>query len=330
MHPLTRARRGPTINDTLDSPITPGTTPLGERPRLFVVFGMPRTGTTYLYHALPKHPDIFVPYRKESHYFSVNYCKGEAWFRGLYADMAPHQIGADINPMYYLDALTVDRLLAFDPEVRIVLGVREPVDFVCSLYGNMQAHGLEVPPITDMVQGYDWPVTPHTSLPFTLANGFMRRRIGELQARFGARLLMYDFRYFDRSPLPVLQAIEAFLGLSPWFTDGNLDKVRINATGRRNPIGLNALLANQRVLDLLYACLPRPMIRYARTQYERISARPAAPGRQAGDETLTAIERGTLERVFAEDLEFYRALFARTPIVTAAAAPATADGLSAR
>jgi hypothetical protein len=282
-------------------------------PKIFINIGMPRTGTTYLYHALPKHPEIFVPYRKESHYFSVNYSKGEPWFRALFAGMGPRQIGADINPMYFLDALAVDRILAYDAGVKVVLGVREPVDFAISLYGNMRAHGLDVPPVEDMVRGYDWPVTPHTSLPFSLVAGFMQRRITELQQRFAGRLLIYDFRHFDASPLPVLQAIERFLGLTPFFDAENVDNTRINATGRRNPLRLNALLANQRVLELVYACLPRPAIRMARSWFERFSARPAVPGTQ--DPPVNDATRDRLATLLADDVAYYRARFATAPIL---------------
>lgn len=297
-----------------DSSSQPAATRDPQRPAIFIVFGMPRTGTTWLYHALPRHPDIFVPYRKESHYFSVNYCKGEAWFRSLYADMAPGQIGADINPMYYLDAQAVERIVDYDPAVKIVLGVREPVDFARSLYGNMLAHGLAVPSIVEMVRGFDWPVTPHTSLPFVLAGGFMQRRIGELRARFGSRLLMYDFRFLDASPLAVLTRITDFLGLAPWFDESTIERLRINASGRRDPGGLNALFANQRVLDLLYACLPRPAIRHARRWYERFSAR-AAGGGEAGPPSLAPGEQAALEALLADDVAFYRALFAHRSIV---------------
>jgi hypothetical protein len=294
-----------------------------DLPRIFVVFGMPRTGTTYLYHALAKHPGIHVPYRKESHYFSVNYAKGHAWFASLYEGITPDRIGADINPMYYLDPAAIDRLLAYDPGVKVILGVREPTDFAISLYGNMVAHGLKVPPILDVVQDFDWPLTPETSLRFSLAGGFMQRRIAELQARFGANLMLYDFAAFDRSPLPVLQAMERFLGLPPFFGPDNWENIRINASGRRNLFLLNSLIANQKVLDALYAIVPRAWVTRARRAYERLSVRRG--GREtaqsnAGIRSITDDERRALDRLFETDARCYRELFAAGPVIVAGAA----------
>jgi hypothetical protein len=52
--------------------------------RLFVLAGMPRTATTFLYQRFQEHPEIFCPYRKETNFFSVNYAKGGAWYRDLF------------------------------------------------------------------------------------------------------------------------------------------------------------------------------------------------------------------------------------------------------
>lgn len=298
-----------------------------DLPRIFVVFGMPRSGTTYLYHVFAKHPGVHVPYRKESHYFSVNYAKGHAWFASLYQGITPGKLGADINPMYYLDPAAIDRLLAYDSGVKVILGVREPVDFAISLYGNMVAHGLKVPPIVDVVQDFDWPLTPDTRLRFSLTGGFMQRRIDELRARFGDRLMLYDFAAFERSPLPVLQSMERFLGLPPFFGPDNVDNIRINASGRRNLLLLNALIANQKVLDVVYAIVPRAWVTRARRAYERLSVRRG--GREtaqlnAGIGAITDAERKTLERLFESDSRYYHALFTAGPVVLAAAGEALA------
>ena len=293
------------------------------KPKIFIVYGMPRTGTTYLYHALSKHPEIFVPYRKESHYFSVNYSKGQAWFASLYDGVPSDRIAADINPMYYLDPLADDRVLAYDPDVKVVLGVREPTDFAISLYGNMLAHGHDVPPITEVVRDYDWPLTPQESLRFSLGDGFLQRRVEQLRARFGANLMLYDFAHFDASPLPVMQAIERLLGLQPWFDESNHQNVRINASGRRNPFLLNTLLANQRVLDVLYAIVPKAIVRQARRTYERLSARApeARPPAGEGKGAVDAATRQALDAYFADDARYYRALFTDGPVLMHAARP---------
>lgn len=289
----------------------------GAAANLFIVYGMPRTGTTYLYHALADHPQIFVPYRKESMFFSVNYDKGLEWYEALFAGRRTDEIAADINPMYFMDDRSLRRVLDYNPAVKVILGVREPVDFAISLYGNMLAHGHKPPAIGSAMRGFEWPLTPQHTLRVCLQDAFISRRIEELCEVFGERLLIYDFKHFNHSPLPVLKAIEAFLGLSAYFTESNYKKTKINASGRRNILGINRLLADQRILETAYRILPDFAIRKIRAGLEHLSAaavdRPAArPGRRdLKDEELQA-----LRDLLADDRRFYRDLFGSNPIVS--------------
>ena len=102
--------------------------------RFFILAGMPRTATTFLYQRFQEHPAIFCPYRKETNFFSVNYQKGPAWYRGLYSDMADGQISADVSPVYFLDEQAIDRIGAFEPDTPVILGVRPASEWALSWY----------------------------------------------------------------------------------------------------------------------------------------------------------------------------------------------------
>ncbi len=249
-----------------------------------------------------------MPYRKESHYFSGNYGKGEGWFRALYQDQPSQKLGADINPMYYLDEQAIPRILAYDPLVKVILGVREPVSFVVSLYGNMREHGHGKAPITEIVRRYVWPLTELADLEFSLADGFMQKRISEMVTAFGSRLFLYDYKHFSESPLAVLQAIEKFLEVPSYFSLQNLETSRINATGRRDLLKINKLIANQRVLDLVYALVPKIAVRKARILLERINAANIKPTRM-GESTTPPQDLAELTSLLAGDRAFYDALF---------------------
>jgi len=70
---------------------------------LAIVLGMPRAGTTTLYHWLGQHLQIFTPWRKELAYFSRNFARGEAWYRRFYSGMADGTMGIDATPEYFMD-----------------------------------------------------------------------------------------------------------------------------------------------------------------------------------------------------------------------------------
>ena len=62
------------------------------QPRIFIIAGMPRASTTFLYQRFQEHPAIYCPYRKETNFFSVTYGKGLDWYRGLYSGIAAGQV----------------------------------------------------------------------------------------------------------------------------------------------------------------------------------------------------------------------------------------------
>lgn len=233
---------------------------------------MPRSGTTYLYHTLPKHPSIFVPYRKETHFFSVNYHKGMDWFNSLYDEMMPDQIGADINPLYFLDPLSLPRIRQFDPNMKAVLGVRDPVSYVGSQYQQFDSQAWKLPRVEELMTGFNWQVTPTTSLTLNFGDHFFSRRIDAIRSFFGPNLLIYDFRLLKNSPLTIVSAIESFLGLPPFFHQDNLDKTPINASGRRNSRLVSYWLRHQQTLDLIYGILPRRTIRWGRQIFDRLGS----------------------------------------------------------
>jgi hypothetical protein len=281
----------------------------------FVVYGMPRTGTTYLYHALSKHPGIFVSYRKESMFFTVNYDKGFGWYRSLFEEQTPDELGADINPMYFMDDDSLDRLLSYAPDVKVILGVRHPVDFAISLYSNIVAHGHKPPDALSTLRGFDWPLTPEHGLPLCLDNRYLSRRIQELCERLGSNLLIYDFRYFGHSPLPVLKAIESFLGLPAYFDEENVETAKINASGRKNILGFNRLVTNQRLLETVYRILPNGLIRRLRTGLERLSVARMDKAPESRPSVVSNEERRALEAYLEDDTAFYDRLFAGRPIL---------------
>ena len=88
---------------------------------LVIIAGMPRAGTTSLYHVLAKHPAFYASYRKETAYFSYNYqFKGVEWYRDLFRGRKPHQLGLDISPQYFMDRRSIDRIVDFCEHPKVI------------------------------------------------------------------------------------------------------------------------------------------------------------------------------------------------------------------
>lgn len=135
----------------------------------FLVAGAARCGTTGLVEGLRSHPQVFVTDPKEPHYFALH--RIGAHFtapgdehtinrvavteRAAYLALYPQQhdylaLGdASVSTLYYhRDA--VPEILSMNPDMRVVIMLREPVDRAYSSHQYMTARGLE--PVTDFAE----------------------------------------------------------------------------------------------------------------------------------------------------------------------------------
>ena len=112
-------------------------TPRTTMPDFFIV-GAPRCGTTALYSYLRSHPDVFMPARKEPHFFSTDLdgptrVREMAEYRALFE---PARAGARVGEasVYYLTSREAPgRIRRTCPEAKIVAVLRDPIE---QMYSN--------------------------------------------------------------------------------------------------------------------------------------------------------------------------------------------------
>lgn len=108
----------------------------------FFIAGAPRCGTTALYTYLSEHPRIFMPEVKELHYFSDDFYNiQKIAFHSLNDYLAlfekagdQHLAVGEASPFYMFSKTAIQNIYAYDPHVKIILTLRNPVEFVQSLH----------------------------------------------------------------------------------------------------------------------------------------------------------------------------------------------------
>jgi hypothetical protein len=286
-------------------------------PRHGIIAGMPRAGTTYLYHAFATHPGAFVPYRKELRFFSSNYHRGTAWYTRFFAGTPADLLRVDASPDYFMDTSAPFRIRDFSPETKVVLGVREPAAWAVSLHRQLRTIEHNVPPFADFLAGAEYPDfaffrkgrTP--KLRFSLQSGFVQRQLRAFCDALGARLLLYDFAWFEHDPLAVMQALESFLGLTPFFSQETLPSGRINARARKSSRWLGYLTSRDTLIDTAGLIVPRRLLIALRMKVDRVSAAGDGPAQSAVDAT----DLGTARIALTPDLAYIKSLFATCPLV---------------
>ena len=133
---------------------------MSARPNLFVV-GAPRCGTTKLHEDLARHPRVFMSARKEPHYFCTDVTAAyEAHqthaprhllrdldsYLKLFAQAGDAQLVGESSVYYLYSEAALRGIRDFAPRAKIVILLREPVEFLHSLHGRLYSMADETQP----------------------------------------------------------------------------------------------------------------------------------------------------------------------------------------
>ncbi len=126
-----------------------------------IVIGASKCGTTALYNYLLRHPDIFVPVKKELHFHShqelmkrtagpgdrfiaAQTCSNAAQYESYYAGSEEKKVRVDVSPSYLFFPQSIDSIIqCCGDDVKIVCLVKHPVDKIISQYSHLLSAGRE-------------------------------------------------------------------------------------------------------------------------------------------------------------------------------------------
>lgn len=118
----------------------------------FLILGCQRGGTSSLYKYLGRHPRISPALRKETEYLTINFTRGEEWYRAHFplrsritaTEMAGRKrLVFEATPDYLLDPRAPQRARDLVPDAKLIVMLREPVARALSHYHHNVRLGLE-------------------------------------------------------------------------------------------------------------------------------------------------------------------------------------------
>lgn len=138
------------------------------KPDFFVV-GAPKCGTTSLYKYLQDHPQIFLPEKKELHYFSrsqiwsnsngpgdesavASICLDIDGYRAQYASCPVTKIAGEVSPSYLFYSQVAEDIKAYNKDAKIVVILRNPAKKAFSQYCHMLRSGQETLEFVDALE----------------------------------------------------------------------------------------------------------------------------------------------------------------------------------
>jgi hypothetical protein len=129
----------------------------------FLVIGAMRAGTTTLYHALVRHPQIAgAVLDKEVHYFDLHLERGERWYRARFPTRAslerrarrvggPIRVG-EATPYYLFHPAVPERVASTLPGALAIAVLRDPVERAWSHYRHEVDLGYEHLPFVEALE----------------------------------------------------------------------------------------------------------------------------------------------------------------------------------
>lgn len=271
-----------------------------EWPNLFVV-GAERCGTTSLWSYLRQHPRIYMPKLKEPHYFSrispprMRVVHDEAKYKELFAPGRGQPYRGEASPSY-LSGNIAEEIARVQPESRIVISLRDPVERAHSIYRRHVRDSLEERSFTEMVR--DELEAPTEWSP--LATGRYTERVERYLRAFPDRVHVVVFEELAADERREVDRLFEFLGVEPCA--GSLDLRPLNPGQAPRNAAARKIYASDRIRVAAHRLVPPSF----HAGFERLMlARRAEAG-------IDADVRGILAEYFAPDREPLERLLGRT------------------
>ena len=229
----------------------------------FLVAGVQKGGTTALFDYLAETPGLALSEVKELHFFDDEAVDWAAPDYGAYHARFPPFDGrprGEATPIYLYWPRSLERIAAYNPAMRLIVVLRDPVERAWSHWRMEFARGAETRPFAWCIRegrqrlfaGGMEAATPwgfHREFSY-VERGFYGEQIARLLTLFPReQLLVLQAEFLRADPGAALGQVRAFLGLPP----GAPPRPRAAHVGREMDYGSTLTAADVAHLRTIYA-----------------------------------------------------------------------------
>lgn len=94
----------------------------------FIGIGAQKCASTWVHRILSDHPEVVVYPGKEIDFFSTWYDRGYQWYERQLGDVSSVKARGEVSTSYFADSDTPGRVFLYNPNMRIVLSLRDPIE----------------------------------------------------------------------------------------------------------------------------------------------------------------------------------------------------------
>jgi hypothetical protein len=192
----------------------------------FIVAGAQKGGTSALDHYLREHAELCLPQEKELHFFDTDHCFAAepvdyAPYRACFNPGPGHRLLGEATPAYLYWPTAAERIARYNPAMRLIVVLRNPVTRAFSHWNMSRRTGREPLPFR---QALEAEAQRLRALPLEVAKSFTY-----IDRGFYTQQLQRLWRYFPREQTivfkseelltehsAVLTKVAGFLGIAPF------------------------------------------------------------------------------------------------------------------
>jgi hypothetical protein len=287
-----------------------------------VVAGAGRAGSTAVAEALRAHPDVFVTQPKEPHFLALG--GRPAAFAGPGDDTTINRLAITDRDQYlhlfpedesfvalgegsvstlYYPSTAIPAITSLNPDMRVVVMLRDPVDRAFSSFQYLTVRGFE--PLSDFLSAVDdeprrrelgW----HHLWHYTAMSHYAED-VAQFVDQFGDQVGVWFYDDLERDDAGTIADIQRFIGVDPGRYEAS-EIQRVNASGRPRVQALQSAMQwgvrHARLRSTVKRVVPFRL-------RERIRSANLQPN--TADDTV----RARLRPTFAKDLEHLQEVLGR-------------------
>lgn len=181
----------------------------------FIGIGVQRAATTWVYQCLKSHPEVFMPDRKELHFFNHDFDKGLEYYAKNFKGSESFVAVGEITPNYINNEFALGRMAKLIPDVKLFLVLREPMSRAYSAYRLLNKQ-------------YKYRTFEEACLEtdYFVKLSLYSQDIERLLSHFPRNnIKFFLFEDVKDNPKEMLKLLYSFIGVSAEFVPDSIDKI---------------------------------------------------------------------------------------------------------
>jgi len=188
----------------------------------FLGIGAPKAATTWLFHCLRDHPEIFVADSKEVTFFDYDHIEGRlSTYEKHFSRAGDAKAVGEFSTRYLASSSAPARVKSLIPDARLIVSLRRPADQVYSHYWHLRRQNFHSTDRNAKAPSFEAALSKMQGR--LLAPAFYFRNLNNWLSHFDReRIHIILFEDIENDPNRTVEDLYAFLGVDPGFVPATL------------------------------------------------------------------------------------------------------------